>query len=66
VWGELESLAKAGLAALWTDNREPIVAYERDAVGLALGAAGFTRSEQLRGWRGNAESHSSLDCRSCK
>lgn len=55
VWEELENLAKAGLAALWTDDREPIVAYERDAVGLALGAAGFTRSEQLRGWRGDAE-----------
>jgi hypothetical protein len=55
VWEELEQLAKGGLAALWTNDAEPIVAYERDAVGLALGAAGFTRSEQLRGWRGDAE-----------
>lgn len=55
VWEELEHLAKGGLAALWTNDAEPIVAYERDAVGLALGAAGFTRSEQLRGWRGDAE-----------
>lgn len=55
VWEELEHLAEGGLAALWTNDAEPIVAYERDAVGLALGAAGFTRSEQLRGWRGDAE-----------
>jgi hypothetical protein len=55
VWEELEHHAKGGLAALWTNDAEPIVAYERDAVGLALGASGFTRSEQLRGWRGDAE-----------
>ncbi len=55
IWEELQHLAKGGLAALWTDDAEPIVAYERDAVGLALGTAGFTRSEQLRGWRGDAE-----------
>jgi hypothetical protein len=49
----LEHLAHLGREPLWEDDSEPIVAYERDAVGLALSFAGIDRVEILRKWVDN-------------
>jgi hypothetical protein len=54
-WQELEDLARNQPTRLWAGDGEPIVAYERDAVGLALDIAGMQRAEVLREWRGDAD-----------
>ncbi len=53
-WARLEEIADQGRSSLWVDDREPIIAYERDAVGLVLSVAGFDRNEILRGWTGDS------------
>jgi hypothetical protein len=59
-WARLEALAGAD-PPLWPEDREPVVAYERDAVGLALGVAGFDRDPVMRSWGGDTTSSFLLD-----
>jgi hypothetical protein len=40
---------------LWPDAREPVVAYEREAVGLALQIAGIDRQDVMSEWDGDTE-----------
>lgn len=40
---------------LWPDETEPVVAYEREAVGLALQIAGIDRQEVMSEWDGDTE-----------
>jgi hypothetical protein len=40
---------------LWTDDGVPAVAYERDAVGLALSIAGISRDDVMSNWDGDTE-----------
>jgi hypothetical protein len=54
-WVMLEALAAATPAELWPADRDPVVAYEREAVGLALSAAGLERAPVMKSWDGNAE-----------
>jgi hypothetical protein len=54
-WQILEALAATTPAELWPEDRAPIVAYEREAVGLALSAAGLDRAPVMKLWDGNAE-----------
>jgi hypothetical protein len=54
-WAMLETLAAATPAELWPDDRAPVVAYEREAVGLALSAAGLKRAPIMKLWDGNVD-----------
>jgi hypothetical protein len=55
LWTETERLGVSAPPELWPQNREPILAYERDAVGLALDAAGLDRRQVLASWHGNED-----------
>lgn len=54
-WATLEAMVAADPAGLWPEDRAPVVAYEREAVGFALSAAGLDRGEVLKTWNGDAE-----------
>jgi hypothetical protein len=55
-WNEIEELARHSLDRIWAveDDREPIVAYEREATGIALELAGLRRERHLVDWNGSA------------
>jgi hypothetical protein len=54
-WTVLEKLAAAAPAELWPEDRAPVVAYEREVVGLALSAAGMDRDPVMKRWSGDTE-----------
>jgi hypothetical protein len=54
-WLRIEALLARRSESLWPEDREPVVAYERDAVGLALEIADLDRSEVLARWTGAAD-----------
>jgi len=54
-WRDVEALIRHQPPVLWREDREPVVAYERDAVGLSLDLAGFDRRALLSRWRGSGE-----------
>ncbi|MEA2221997.1 MAG: hypothetical protein QOH83_373 [Solirubrobacteraceae bacterium] len=54
-WRDLEVLAEADPPPLWRTDRVPVVAYEREAVGLALSLAGLERQDVMRTWNGDPE-----------
>jgi hypothetical protein len=51
-WEHLVALAAADPPELWHEARSPIPAYEREAIGLALGLAGLDRDPVMRDWTG--------------
>jgi hypothetical protein len=51
-WTVLEKLV-ASDPSLWPEDREPIVAYEREAIGLALSLAGLDRGAVMKLWDGD-------------
>ena len=53
LWAETERLGVSAPPELWPQDREPVFAYERDAVGLAVDAAGLDRRQVLASWDGN-------------
>ncbi len=54
-WDEIEQLVRQPDADVWEvdDEREPIVAYEREATGIALDLAGLRRKRHLPRWNGS-------------
>jgi hypothetical protein len=55
VWDLAAKEADRQTPRLWSDTGVPVVAYEREAVGLALQIAGLSRENVLSGWDGDAE-----------
>jgi len=55
-WDEIEELARRSLDRIWAveADREPIVAYQREATGIALALAGLRRERHLVDWNGSA------------
>ncbi len=51
-WTMLEEMASSS-ASLWPEDREPVVAYEREAIGLALSLAGLDRDPVMKSWKGD-------------
>jgi hypothetical protein len=54
-WTELEKMTTFNPQLLWREDRTPVVAFEREAIGLALGLADFDRRQVMSTWSGNAD-----------
>jgi hypothetical protein len=54
-WGLAEAEANREPPELWPGEGVPAVAYERDAVGLALSIAGISRGDVMSNWDGDTE-----------
>jgi hypothetical protein len=56
-WDRAVELAQGSPQALWPDDGVPVLAYERDALGLSLAFTGIRREGPMGEWDGDTSVH---------